>query len=556
MKESEIQEYVNEVKQNKDSIKNMPQEFILEALKRRKEFNFKLAQINDLEKALDIASIKIIIKGNDYFGYEKSDLLRFVVEKKDIDFINEMLPIMFNGDKKAGAQQLTKAIVGCLHYEKDKGDILRLFIENRDEYGFSSNEMKDLIAETEDEEYIISCMEQSEKYGIDEQAITALVAHVDYPEYVKGKYEKEILESYDGSSKINLPKEMTIGVEIESEGPVSAKLANDYYVEDLIEGLDDWKMDEDGSLEEEIDYYTNEVNGIEFISPILRSDGDSEQPIYQVCTFLNYCRQRANENTGGHIHIGADYLTNINAYKNLIEIWANSEKILYTIANKEGEAPREVEEYAAPFSKKIEDAIENGLEEENLEQFINKVKEIQGERYSSINFQNLGDEKKNTIEFRLCNGTIDPKTWIENINLFGGIVVASQELSVIQEKKNNGQTITEEEQKKLIAFEKITTLDNREANEEDKLKALLELAINKDEQGIYFNRYSTNKELIKGRKIVEDVGIIKISRKQIGKLAFTGQEQITGVDYQQAEQIIENDLLKDAKENDAHIISE
>ena len=556
MKESEIQEYVNEVKQNKDSKKNMPQEFILEALKRRKEFNFKWAQINDLEKALDIASIKIIIEGNDNFGYEKSDLLRFVVEKKDFDFINEMLPIMFNGDKKAGAQQLTKAIVGCLHYEKDKGDILRLFIENRDEYGFSSDEMKDLIAETEDEEYIIGCMEQPEKYGMDEDTITSLIEHVDYPGYIKEKYKNEIMQSYDGSSKISLPKKITIGVEIESEGPVSAKLANDYYMEDLIEGLDDWKIDEDGSLEDEIDYYTNEVNGIECISPILRSGEDSEQQIFQVCTFLNYCRQSANENTGGHIHIGADYLTNINAYKNLIEIWANSETILYTIANKEGEAPREVEEYAAPFSKKMEEAIENGFEEEKLEQFISKIKEIQGERYSSINFQNVGDEKKNTIEFRLCNGTIDPKTWVENINLFGGLIVASQELSIIQEKKNSGQEISKEERKKLNAFEKITSLENKEENEADKLKALLDLTINKDEQDIYFSRYATNKELIKDRKIVEDVGIIKISRKQIGKLAFTGQEQITGVDYQQAQQIIENDFLRDVKENDAPIISE
>ena len=300
----------------------------------------------------------------------------------------------------------------------------------------------------------------------------------------------------------------------------------------------------------------SKIEGIEFISPVLRTGENAENEIYQVCALLDSCGEYCDVETGGHIHIGADYLTNINAYKNLIEMWTNSEKILYIISNKEGEVPREVGEYAPPFSKKMKEAVEDGLEEENLEQFIEKIKEIQGERYSSINFLNIGDENKNTIEFRLSNGTIDPKSWIENINLFGGLIVAAQELSVIQERVSRGEEVTEQEKEKLSAFEKITTLEYTKENEEDKLKALLDLCINKNEQDIYLNRYAVNKELIKDREIVENVGVIRINRKQIGKLAFTGQEQINGVEYQQAQQIIEDDLIRDSKENNTHTISE
>ena len=44
---------------------------------------------------------------------------------------------------------------------------------------------------------------------------------------------------------------------------------------------------------------------------------------------------------------------------------------------------------------------------------------------------NVRDEK-NTIEFRLANGTINPEMWIENANLFGGMVAISEELARIQ----------------------------------------------------------------------------------------------------------------------------
>ena len=38
----------------------------------------------------------------------------------------------------------------------------------------------------------------------------------------------------------------------------------------------------------------------------------------------------------GHIHIGADYLTDIDSWKNLIEIWGNTEEVLQETLNKLG----------------------------------------------------------------------------------------------------------------------------------------------------------------------------------------------------------------------------
>ena len=132
---------------------------------------------------------------------------------------------------------------------------------------------------------------------------------------------------------------------------------------------------------------------------------------------------------GGHIHIGADYLTKPESWKNLTEIWGNAENIMYAISNKSGDKPRYgVPQFARPISSNFEEILNKGTidlkSEEDLKKFLKdaqKDKDGKIDRYYGINFANVGEDK-NTIEFRLPNGTIDAKTWIENINLFGGII--------------------------------------------------------------------------------------------------------------------------------------
>lgn len=160
---------------------------------------------------------------------------------------------------------------------------------------------------------------------------------------------------------------------------------------------------------------------------------------------------------------------------------------------------------AEPVSKKILEAYKdayvlNGeewlLKSENKNKFIKGLKKIQKSRFSGINFGNVEDEYDkinniNTIEFRLPNGTIDADTWIENINLFGGLLSASQELSDIQKKAE--YELTDADIEKLEVFRKIK---NSDTDKISKLKYLLELTIRKEDRQIYEERYFINKELL------------------------------------------------------------
>ena len=247
----------------------------------------------------------------------------------------------------------------------------------------------------------------------------------------------ERLDRFTKISPITLPGQMTIGVEIESEG-----LASREEIEKIIGNLlkeRTWELSSDITL----------INGTEAISPILRKDTASHE-IYTVCNALYSLGQETSERCGGHIHIGADYLTDLQDWKNLRNIWNNTEKILYIISNRKGEIPREeVLKYAKPISGKDESKQKtiNLESESDLENFIAGIKKIQGDRFSAINYVNVGEEEKNTIEFRLPNGTLDPTTWIENINFFGGLVRVSHELSKIMLKSEEQRT---EEEKKML----------------------------------------------------------------------------------------------------------
>ena len=126
--------------------------------------------------------------------------------------------------------------------------------------------------------------------------------------------------------------------------------------------------------------------------------------------------QTVSNNCGGHIHIGANYLTMEESWNNLGDIWGNAEKILYIISNEAGELPRhKVNQTARPFSKVLEEKLNDEREEVENKKSSKKIMiNAQNERYYGINFK-----KSDTIEFRLSNGTLNANTWIENINLFG-----------------------------------------------------------------------------------------------------------------------------------------
>lgn len=232
---------------------------------------------------------------------------------------------------------------------------------------------------------------------------------------------------------------------------------------------------------------------------------------------------------------------------NLIELFGNTEKLLCIISNKAGEIPREgaVYDFAVPISRRLEEIINSRTQKIlNIEDLQGFVKNVQAkEKYWGVNFLNVGEEN-NTIEFRFSNGTIDADTWIENINLFGGIVRAAQDLALIQKKSETERT--NEEQKMLDSLEKIKS---REISEQEKLEDLLTIVIPEEDREIYRKRYNINKPLLEKENIIKEKlemdtakGIIDL-RKVIEKVFFA-EDSVTAEDYNQGIQIIESDLQR------------
>lgn len=109
---------------------------------------------------------------------------------------------------------------------------------------------------------------------------------------------------------------------------------------------------------------------------------------------------------------------------------------------------------AAPIGQKIQKQIEK----KNLklgkprsmiyrEAFV-KTK-LTPERYTGLNLTNLGNKKKNTIEFRMSNGTINPQTIKENVFLYASLIKTAVDLSqgskVEEAQKLYDTNVTEEE---------------------------------------------------------------------------------------------------------------
>ena len=333
----------------------------------------------------------------------------------------------------------------------------------------------------------------------------------------------ERLDRFTKISPITLPGQMTIGVEIESEGLTSRE-----EIEKIIGNLlkeRTWELSSDITL----------INGTEAISPILRKDTASHE-IYTVCNALYSLGQETSERCGGHIHIGADYLTDLQDWKNLRNIWNNTEKILYIISNRKGEIPREeVLKYAKPISGKDESKQKtiNLESESDLENFIAGIKKIQGDRFSAINYVNVGEEEKNTIEFRLPNGTLDPTTWIENINFFGGLVRVSHELSKIMLKSEEQRT--EEEKKMLYNYEVI----QMEQDERKVAEALIGLCVSQEQMQTYLDRYDENSELLEKTPELNDRLNGLIRKNKIGQKTIP---TIGGEDFEEFSRKVSKEL--------------
>ena len=303
-----------------------------------------------------------------------------------------------------------------------------------------------------------------------------------------GKEETDIRGKY---KKINLPSNMTIGIEIETMGNNNILFP---------EKIRNWECKPDYSLGKK---------GVECISPILHDKEEDVYEIYRMNEIIKLLGTGITPRCGGHVHIGADYITKEEGFKELIELWGNAEEIYYLISNKPKELPRKgVREFAIPISEIIE---ESEIEDIPQDSFILNAKEIlNNNRYRSINLMNVNNSK-NTIEFRVSNGTLDGDIWIENILLYGRTVQIAEELGKTVRKLKEGEELTEEEKRKYALKEMLKDDIPLDA----KMNILMQILFSEEEREIYYKRYKENKELNNTIHIIENFRFGKVDFRKI-----------------------------------------
>jgi len=440
------------------------------------------------------------VKKMQALGIEGRNAVILIKATKDIEYIKKLLK---NKEKTKAlniqdfhAIELIRTVE-----EKEPGYIkeyIKNHIKNRKINELESTFLAQVIIMTGDAEFIDYC-ENSD---------------------VLNHETREILDRFTKMPPVTLPDKMTIGVEIESEG-----LASREEIAGIIGNLS-WKLKPDDTLDD----------GIEAVPLSGLTPSTAGDEIYRACKALCLSGQTISERCGGHIHIGADYLTDLQDWKNLRTIWNNTEKILYIISNRKGEIPRKgVLVYARPISgnDELKQEIINLENESDLEKFIVETKIIQGTRYSGINYCNVWRKEKNTIEFRLPNGTLDPTTWIENINLFGGLVRVSHELSEIMLK--SAEQRTEEEKKMLYNYKVIQT----EQDERKVAEALIGLCVSQEQMQTYLDRYDENSELLEKTPELNDRLNGQIRKNKIGQKTIP---TIGGEDFEEFSRKVSKEL--------------
>ena len=460
----------------------------------------KIKQLDNISKEKNIAEIICSLKNDEkklsYLEILNNEDLRFdvILSMKKPELMAEALNKINNEYNKAAIiidmasnakfkiKQIEKLndefaktmVIKSLHNDKIKieqlSSISNDFCKIAIIASLDDKEEKIKLAETINDDYLRTLL-------IEVSSVEQYDKKTGFPSVSRSNLKEKFLNENRKYTEIGLDKKMTIGMEIESEGILSSIILDlkKIAISEKDGTIRGWETKDDGSL----------YDGVEVVSPIMSDNKEDIEDIYMICSMLKN-GQRISQHCGGHIHIGSDYLTSKEAYINLFEIWGNTEKIIYQMCNENGEIPRTgIQEYAPPISPKLNEALENGtinLEDEyDLDEFIEQIQDIQDERYSGLNLLNINNGK-NTIEFRIPNGTINPNVWIENARLFGRIVQMSQRLAVIEK-----QTEISKEDEHLI--ELFDTL-KQDIPEEQKMEILLELLFTEEERQVYRERYN------------------------------------------------------------------
>lgn len=226
--------------------------------------------------------------------------------------------------------------------------------------------------------------------------------------------------------KLNFDENLTFGVEIEYGNAKSNK------VERVLKKFSEnpeygyygkWNFTNDPNFTK---FKDGVIYGGEVKTPIFSNDEEKFEELKIMCDKLNKFNAIIDDRMGLHIHVSKDIFSmdEIKLIK-FLKMYAVYEHIIYKFGYN-GKYPREVlESYAYPIRKTILDIINSNSLTLNFNHIVHNLNERLLSKESGVNFANLenGILSTNTVEFRMCNGTIDPIVIQNEINLFCNLLL-------------------------------------------------------------------------------------------------------------------------------------
>ncbi len=293
--------------------------------------------------------------------------------------------------------------------------------------------------------------------------------------------------------------------------------------------------------------------GAELVSPILKDTEQDWESVFDMCEHIKKFPGNkgdnvvANSKCGLHIHFDAEVLAkDPNKMKNFLRLYAEAEELLYKMCNDKDNPIRKSainkdfsgihfisaawrNGMAAPTGKKILQKIENGTLKLSYKKFgrlrmlASKYK-LDERRYSGLNLTNIGNAKKNTIEFRMANGTLDFNVIKQNVFLYASLINTSIQMTEHPE----------------LYQERLNTFYNTNVSEREKAESFLSLIMdNPEDRKIYLDRW----ESVKNAEVFQKndrkgFSQNRFKREQFRQIALRTPSNIVSTMYTQFKEMI------------------
>jgi len=175
-----------------------------------------------------------------------------------------------------------------------------------------------------------------------------------------------------------------IGLELQAEGLTADSRQHNYHSN----GGDysRWNFERDSTVSGEI------------ISPIMYDEPESWEQLQKVCEIVARNGGKATARTGGHVHVGCgNYDHTPKNHNNLLKLFKKNEDVLYRLAQNPARASHRGTHWCSPNNIPAQDYNS-----------VSHVRSNNGTHGLALNFQSVGGQANDHVEYRMWDGSIEP----------------------------------------------------------------------------------------------------------------------------------------------------